>query len=132
MKSVANQKGFTLLELLIALAILSVGLLGLAGLHIAAIRGNISGFKFSAASAVVQERLEELKALDAASAVLSSGNHDDGAVIVQGITFNRSYTVSDNTPVKGTSTITFTVTWTEPVSGVVRTSRVFTRILKGA
>ena len=132
MKSVSNQKGFTLLELLIALAILSVGLLGLAGLHIAAIKGNVSGFKFSAASAVAQQRLEELKALDAASAALSSGTHNDGNVLVQNITYNRSYTVTDNSPVRGTSTLTFTVTWTEPMSGVTRTSRIFTRMLKGA
>ncbi len=132
MKSVSNQKGFTLLELLIALAILSVGLLGLAGLHIAAIKGNVSGFKFSAASAVAQQRLEEIKALDTASSALSSGVHNDGNIILQGITYNRSYAVSDNSPVKGTSTLTFTVTWVEPISGVTRTSRIFTRILKGA
>ncbi|MDD5433901.1 MAG: prepilin-type N-terminal cleavage/methylation domain-containing protein [Nitrospira sp.] len=132
MKHVSNQTGFTLLELLIALVILSVGLLGLAGLHIAAIKGNVSGFKFSAASAVAQQRLEELKAIDTASSALSPGNHNDGNVIVQGITYNRSYAVADNSPVRGTSTLTFTITWVEPVSGVTRTSRIFTRILKGA
>ncbi len=132
MKRLSNQKGFTLLELLIALTILTIGLLGLAGLHIAAIQGNVSGFKISTAAAVAQERIEELKALDASAAALTAGAHaDDGNQVVQGITYNRSYTIQDNTPVTGTSTITLTVTWVEPGTGVTRNTRVFTRINKG-
>lgn len=132
MKGISNQKGFTLLELLIALVILSVGLLGLAGLHIAAIRGNVSGFKISTASAVSQQRLEELKALDTASSALSAGVHSDGSIVVQGITYNRSYTVVDDTPVRGTSTLTLTITWTNPTTGLSHPTTIFTRVLKGA
>ncbi len=132
MKRLSNQKGFTLLELLIALTILTIGLLGLAGLHIAAIQGNVSGFKISTAAAVAQERIEELKALDASAAALTAGAHAaDGNQVVQGITYNRSYTIQDNTPVTGTSTITLTVTWVEPGTGVTRNTSVFTRINKG-
>src|SRR3972149_11467778 len=136
MKVVTNQKGFTLLELLIALVILAIGLLGLAGLHIAAIKGNVSGFKISAASAFAQQRIEELKALDPTSAALTAGVHPDNCLIpadctIQGILYNRSYTIQDNTPVTGTSTILLTVTWVEPGTGVTRNTSVFTRINKG-
>ncbi len=132
MKTLSNQKGFTLLELLIALVILTIGLLGLAGLHIAAIQGNVSGFKISTATAVAQERIEELKALDPSVAALNAGAHaNDGNKVVQGITYNRSYTIQDNTPVTGTSTIILTITWVEPRTGVARNTSVFTRINKG-
>lgn len=131
MKVVTNQKGFTLLELLIALVILAIGLLGLAGLHITAIKGNVSGFKLSTASAIAQERIEELKALDPASAALSAGIHNDVPVTVQGRAYNRSYTIQDNTPVTGISTILFTISWVEPGTGTARSSRLFTRIVKG-
>lgn len=132
MKRLSNQKGFTLLELLIALTILTVGLLGLAGLHIAAIQGNVSGFKISTAAAVAQQRIEELKALDSSAAALSDGAHaNDGNQVVQGITYNRSYTIQDDTPVTGTSTITLTVQWVEPKTGITRNTSVFTRINKG-
>ena len=132
MKRLSNQNGFTLLELLIALTILTIGLLGLAGLHIAAIQGNVSGFKISTATAVAQERVEELKALDGSSAALSTGAHaDDGNQVVQGITYNRSYTIQDNTPVSGTSTMTLTITWVEPRTGITRNTNVFTRFNKG-
>lgn len=132
MNHTSNQKGFTLLELLIALVILSIGLLGLAGLHIAAIRGNVSGFKISTATAIAQQRLEELKALDTTSTALAAGVYPDNNIVVQGITYNRSYTVVDDTPVIGTSTLTITITWTDPTSGLTHTTRVFTRLLKGA
>lgn len=132
MKMLSNQKGFSLLELLIALTVLTIGLLGLAGLHIAAIQGNVSGFKISTATAVAQERIEELKALDASAAALTTGAHsDDGNQVVQGITYNRSYTIQDNTPVSGTSTLTLTITWVEPRTGVTRNTSVFTRVNKG-
>lgn len=135
MKKLSNQNGFTLLELLIALTILTIGLLGLAGLHIAAIQGNVSGFKISTATAVAQERIEELKALDATDTDLSVGAHaDDCSVIqcvIQGITYNRSYTIQDNTPVSGTSTMTLTITWVEPRTGITRSTSVFTRFNRG-
>lgn len=132
MYMLSNQKGFSLLELLIALTVLAIGLLGLAGLHVAAIQGNVSGFKISTATAVAQERIEVLKALDASAAAMTAGAHaDDGNQVVQGITYNRSYTIQDNTPVSGTSTITLTVTWIEPRTGVTRNTSVFTRINKG-
>lgn len=131
MKVISNQRGFTLLELLIALVILAIGLLGLAGLHVTAIQGNVSGFKISTASAVAQQRIEELKALDPSSAILNEGNYNDGNVTVQGVIYNRSYAIQDDTPVTGTSTITLTVTWVEPATGINRGTRIFTRIVKG-
>ena len=136
MKVLTNQKGFTLLELLIYLVILAIGLLGLAGLHIAAIKGNVSGFKISTASAFAQQRIEELKALDPSSAALTAGVHPDNCpnpddCTIQGILYNRSYTIQDNTPVTGTSTILFTISWVEPGTGTARSSRLFTRFVKG-
>lgn len=138
MKVISNQRGFTLLELLIALVILAIGLLGLAGLHVSAMHGNVSGFKISTASAVAQQRIEELKALDPASPALTAGVHPDNCpgpppndCTVQGITYDREYTIQDNTPINGTSTIILTVTWTEPATGVNRSTRIFTRIVKG-
>ena len=130
MKVLKDQKGFTLLELLIALVILAIGLLGLAGLHISAITGNVSGFKLSTASAVAQEQIEELKALDPSDADLGTGDHDDGNVVVQNITYNRSYNIQDDTPVSGTSTILYTVSWIEPRTGIDRNTNFFTRFIK--
>ncbi len=41
MRKSRNEKGFTLLEILIALSVLSIGLLGMAGLTTSIIHGNM-------------------------------------------------------------------------------------------
>ena len=52
LRLISNTRGFTLLETLIALTILAIGLLGLLGLQIAAMKGNASGFQVSTAVAL--------------------------------------------------------------------------------
>ncbi len=54
-------KGFTLIEVLLALVILSVALIGLAGLMATAIKSNALGKNTTFASNLAQERLEALK-----------------------------------------------------------------------
>lgn len=58
----ANPRcGLTLLEVLVALTILSVGLLGIALLQITAVRGNASAHVSVLAARFAQDRLEELR-----------------------------------------------------------------------
>lgn len=67
MKTIAlrlnNKDGFTLLELLIALAVLAIGLLGIAGMMVSAIQGNAFGGKMSMAENLASQRLEFFKNL---------------------------------------------------------------------
>lgn len=60
---VRNEKGFTLLEVLVAGFILTIGLLGIAGMMTSAIRGNDFGKRMTAAENLAQQRLEEFKNL---------------------------------------------------------------------
>jgi len=55
-----NQEGMTLLETMIAMMILSIGLLGLAQLQITSIRGNHSSFTMTTATSVASGGLEAL------------------------------------------------------------------------
>jgi len=54
----AGQRGFTLVELLIAVALSTVGLLGLLALQMIAINGNMMSRDFGEAIGIAQERLE--------------------------------------------------------------------------
>ena len=54
------DKGFTLLEVLIAITILSFGLLGIAKMQISSIKANASAQKISSASSVAGARIELL------------------------------------------------------------------------
>ncbi len=56
-----NEKGFTLLEVLISVAILSVGLLGIAVMQDAAIQGTVFGSKMSVGTNLADEMMERIR-----------------------------------------------------------------------
>ncbi|MDY6863534.1 MAG: type IV pilus modification protein PilV [Thermodesulfobacteriota bacterium] len=108
-KILKGSKGFTLLEVLIALTILSIGLLGMAQMQIIAIRSNSYAFRFSEASAIVQDKLEELKSLDYLNATdldAASSPHTE----TEGL-FTKTWTVVDNQPTNNMKTVNIEVSW---------------------
>lgn len=111
-----NKKGFTLIEVLIGLIILSVGLLAIAGMQITAVKGNFFSHYMTQASYVGQDRLELLNNLPVNSVELQAGNHNDGATNISGIVFNRSYTVVVSGDIR---TITYTVGWNDGVNRTI-------------
>jgi len=56
-----SKGGFTLLELMISLAIMSVGMLGVVGMFVYAIGGNAEGRNLSKATNLAGKKIEELK-----------------------------------------------------------------------
>jgi type IV pilus assembly protein PilV len=56
-----GNKGFTLLEVLIAILILSVGLLGMASLTVGIIRGNKFSIDLSKAATLAQDKMEDIR-----------------------------------------------------------------------
>jgi type IV pilus assembly protein PilV len=67
------MRGFTLLEVLVALVVLSIGLLGLSGLQTSSLRNNHSAFLRSQATLAITDIMDRMRAnSDAASA----GNYD--------------------------------------------------------
>jgi type IV pilus assembly protein PilV len=57
-----KQKGFTLLEILISVLILSIGLLGLAGLQLTALRSNTSAYNRSLATTLAYDIADRMRA----------------------------------------------------------------------
>ena len=60
---VQMEKGFTLSEVLVAIVVLSLGLLGLETMHIAAIQVNTIASRMTQATTLAQERAELLMAM---------------------------------------------------------------------
>ncbi len=56
-----NEKGITLLEVLVAMIILAFGVLGLAPMIVISMYGNSYSNQVSVANAIAQDRLEEIK-----------------------------------------------------------------------
>lgn len=78
-KKARNDKGYTLIEILIAIAILSVGLLAIATMQISSIRVNDTARRMTRRATIAQDRLEYIMSLKYTHAVLTSGAHTDGS-----------------------------------------------------
>ena len=61
---VSIEDGFTLIEIMITLVILSVGLTALAGLQVSAIKGNTFSKRMTAAVSIANQKLEQIKDTD--------------------------------------------------------------------
>ena len=63
MNKIANSSGFTLIEVMIAIFILTVGLLGAAGMAATVINGNAFSKEITTAAMLAQDKMEEVKNL---------------------------------------------------------------------
>jgi type IV pilus assembly protein PilV len=71
-----KARGFTLIEVLIAMAIFSIGILGVGTMQIRSTEGNTSARIRTEASVWAQDRVETLMLLSYSDALLSTGAHN--------------------------------------------------------
>lgn len=116
-----DTNGFTLLEVMITLVILAIGLLGLAGLQIIAIKGNSFGQQMTVASTIAQNQLEQMR--EGAVALTSS---NDTVTDQNGITYTRTWTVTPNTPDTDMNTVQIIVSWAGPTGSGTEAQRSIT------
>ena len=109
MKPSIRSKGFSMVEVLIALLILAVSLLALAGLMVTTTKNSSFGGHMTEASTFAQDKLEQLRVSPWAG--ITTGN--DTTLGSTGITYTRNWTVTQNTD--GTQRwVSITLTWTDP------------------
>jgi type IV pilus assembly protein PilV len=107
-----SSAGFTLIEVLVAIGILSFGMLGLAVGAISITRGNKTAQFHTMAVNMAQDKLEQLKATTVAN-VATCTTSCETAPTYLGVTFTRTWNVAANTPAAGLSQITVIVQWTD-------------------
>lgn len=125
---VTRENGFTLVEILIALAILAIGLLALAEMQISAIKGNAFSGTTTDATTLAQDRLEQLMALTYSGLTTDAnlvdtdadgdaGLNDAAAATADFSQSQGDYTVywnvSDGSVITNTKTLCVIVAWTE-------------------
>jgi len=108
-----KSNGFSLIEVLIALVILSISLLALAGLMVQSTRNSSWGSHMTEAATLAQDRLERFRAVRPQTDIPEGANTDQ-VTAASGIVYTRTWTVTTN----GTSTlrtIRITITWTDSI-----------------
>jgi type IV pilus assembly protein PilV len=116
----ADQNGFTLIEMLTALVILTIGLLGTAALTTGVVRGNLAAKNITTATAIAQSCFEENRRVGYTNAGAGSSSCQSGSANVTqgGITFTRALTVVPLVPdPTNIRTLTVTVSWSEGAVG---------------
>jgi len=106
-----KSNGFSLVEVLVALVILSIALLALAGLMVYATKSNSFAGHMTEATTFAQDKLEELRARSWVNMTPGS----DSTKMSTGLDFSRAWSVTTNAD--GTlRTVTITVNWNDGVS----------------
>lgn len=116
-----RQRGFTLLELLVTLAVTVIGLTGLLALYVVTTQGNATSSRSGEGVAVAEATVEEMRTLalpalltELGTATLPADVNLDTVAGRAGVTFNRRVQVTELT---ATSTnlikIRVEVTWTD-------------------
>jgi prepilin-type N-terminal cleavage/methylation domain-containing protein len=101
----SREAGFTLLEVIIAISILTVGLLAVAAMQTSAIRGNDSAYHVTEGATWAQDRLEFLMALPYEDSALSNGTGKTDPMSPPD-DYTITYDVVDDFPILNTKTIT--------------------------
>ncbi len=107
-----KSTGFSLIEILIALVILSIALLGLAGLMVQTTKNNSFGGRMTEAATFAQDKLEEFRAIGWVKIPPNTGgmDHSNGAT---GIVYTRNWQVAPNPTNGNLKEITVTINWAD-------------------
>jgi prepilin-type N-terminal cleavage/methylation domain-containing protein len=118
----SQQHGFTLMEVLVALVVLSIGMLGMSRLTVSTVSVHRANDRLAKASALLQDSMERIKhtGYSYGGAVTNAVTNDYGSLssynTYGGTTFNYSLfkrvtSVAAQSPATNMKTVTVTIFW---------------------
>lgn len=117
-RGVRAEDGFSAVEMMIAIAMLGILMLGFMSVFPMGLRTVAKGERMTVATSFAQDEIERLKTLPGADADLVAGNHVDAGNPILGV-YTRTWTVTDDAPMTGMKTINMSVAYTD--NGMPRT-----------
>lgn len=118
MTSANKSRGFTLLEVMITLVILSVSLLALAGLMVTTTRNTASGGHVTEAVTFGQDKLEEFRVTKWESLLpTTAGPRTDQRQGSTGVNYTRSWNIIQSGNFK---TISVAINWNDRINHSIR------------
>jgi type IV pilus assembly protein PilV len=119
-----QERGFTLLEVMVAMLLLAIGMSALGVAQVHSLRQASSGKQMSQAMYLAEAQMELFHAMpDTAAVFLAPANVNDPTNPIQVSTgpddmtrFNRRWSIQPNTPAIGLTTVTVQVDWVNPLA----------------
>jgi type IV pilus assembly protein PilV len=112
-RRVHTNDGFTLLEVLVAAILLTIGMLGTLGLTTGVVRGNALSKNITSATAIAQSQIEAAQREGYANATTTKFPTAAATVSMGGKTFSRLTVITTADPDANTKTVAVTVSWPE-------------------
>ncbi len=112
MRRLHRNSGFTLIEIMIAIAVIAIGIFGVMSLMITVMKGNTLSERVTTATTIAQNKMEDFKMMDYDNVVsVNESNTTD-----YDIEYYLEADVVPDTPATDTKTITVDVYWDPPAS----------------
>lgn len=120
-----SNRGFTLVEMMIALLVFGIGIVALAQSLPNGVRVRDHARRLSVATSLAQEQIERLRALPDEHADLGAGDHTDPENPINGA-YRRQWSVQADSPIPGMRRLTVTVSFTtaSPDSQAILTTQI--------
>lgn len=120
-----NEAGFSLLEVLIALVVVFMGLLGFAGFSIISQKGMAASEKMTRAVTLAQEKMEDVRR-DGVPDYLNGSwvNVEPYGSLAGAFHHQRTLAIQTHTPISGLHTVTVNVQWDHDAHSVSFTTYV--------
>ena len=118
-----RDNGFTLVEIMVAILILTVGLLGMASLTVAIIKGNKLSADLTTATVLAQDKMEDLRRLGYSGIPATDDTNTEaygtiadtsGTILPEYAAYKRVTVTTVDSPAVGMKTITVTAYWKDP------------------
>ena len=111
-----RDNGFTLVEVLIAILILTVGLLGMASLTVAIIKGNKLSADLTTATTLAQDKMEDLRRLGYSGTPATDDTNTEAYGSISGYATYKRVTETDfDNPAADMKMITVTAYWQDSI-----------------
>ena len=120
---VRRRKGFSLLEVMVALAVLAFGVLGVTAGHLLAMRVSSNSRTATAAMDLAEEQMELFQSMNAADVIALTGavGYPNDPEYVSNPDFDRRWLITPDSPEAGVIAITVEVDWTNALGNTITT-----------
>ena len=114
-KTSQNQKGFSLIEVMVALAIFTFGILAVLSMQITSVRGNHTSYGLTDGGNTAALVMEEFAGSDYGDSVFTAGDHGP-RIMGSNSQYRVNWTVTNNTSgaTANTKTIDLSISWNAP------------------